>query len=173
MRSYWKSDAWWFSDSEGSGQPQRVRTLLVYSGAGRVQVAMGRDIIYGPQLSRLPHGFTYRAESGPANPALTAVTAGWVKTMAGFGVINDWEADPPASAIKAWVAVSGNLVIKESFRSVFVPHWFLILVFALMPGRRIYRWAKVRRRKKSGLCARCGYDMRGGGERCPECGVLR
>ncbi len=176
VRSYWRSDAWWFSDVEERAESRRVRTLLVYSGAGRVQLGIGRDILYGAQPSRPSHWFSYLVNRGPANPANTAVTAGWVKKFAGFGVINDWEVIPTGSAIKRWIAVSGGtLVIRESFRSVWAPHWFLAVVFAICPLRRVYLWRRVRVRSRGGRCLKCGYDMRGSGERCPECGegVLR
>jgi predicted amidophosphoribosyltransferase len=41
---------------------------------------------------------------------------------------------------------------------------------AAMPAKRFYVWARSRRRTRRGLCAGCGYDLRGGGQRCPECG---
>jgi hypothetical protein len=171
VRSYWRSDAWWFESAQESAQLRRVRIFLVYNGAGRVQLAMARNTLYGPESWRPRHWFTYRAGSGPANPANTAVTAGWVKTFAGFGVINDWQLAPPPAQIERWVTVSGTLVINDSFRSLFVPHWFLILVFGMMPARRIYQRVKSRRRRRWGLCEGCGYDLRGGGGRCPECGA--
>ncbi len=39
-----------------------------------------------------------------------------------------------------------------------------ILTYCLVPLRR------RRKRKKLGLCLKCGYDLRGSKHRCPECG---
>ena len=57
-----------------------------------------------------------------------------------------------------------------------VRHWqvmattaFLPLLWLAVHGRR----ARVRRRRKRrGLCRRCGYDLRASAGRCPECGAV-
>jgi hypothetical protein len=63
---------------------------------------------------------------------------------------------------------------------VATPIWPLVLTTAVLPAvwfarragteaRAVGRW----RRFRGGLCASCGYDLRGSAERCPECGVAR
>jgi hypothetical protein len=55
--------------------------------------------------------------------------------------------------------------------TVWLPHWLLMLFFSLMPVQAwMTRW-RDKRRKQRGLCATCGYDLRGSIDRCPECGL--
>ncbi len=57
-----------------------------------------------------------------------------------------------------------------------VPHWCLVLLFAVLPGRWLVvrrLAADARRRAEAGLCARCGYDLRATPSQCPECGAGR
>ena len=58
----------------------------------------------------------------------------------------------------------------DGFGRLFVPLWMpsglfaVLLVLCLLPlGRR-------RKRKKLGLCVKCGYDLRASKDQCPECG---
>jgi hypothetical protein len=59
--------------------------------------------------------------------------------------------------------------------AVMVPHWFPILLSAVLPAAwatRRYRRAKARRRVRQNLCPICGYDLRATPGRCPECGAV-
>jgi hypothetical protein len=49
-----------------------------------------------------------------------------------------------------------------------------IVVPASIPlWHALLKMQRRRRRRAAGLCEECGYDLRGSGERCPECGTLR
>jgi hypothetical protein len=57
-----------------------------------------------------------------------------------------------------------------------VPHWFLVLVTAIFPVRRLLaarRRTSRALRTSMGLCPDCGYDLRESPDRCPECGRAR
>src|SRR5262245_4698088 len=64
----------------------------------------------------------------------------------------------------------GYLRGDQSLRGVFFPHWFLALLFAVLPAARLRAMLRDRRRNRAGLCPACGYDLRATPERCPECG---
>ena len=50
---------------------------------------------------------------------------------------------------------------------VFIPLWVLVLLTGLPTG-----WLWWRERERPGLCASCGYDLRGNASGvCPECGA--
>jgi hypothetical protein len=58
--------------------------------------------------------------------------------------------------------------------SVRIPLWFIVPMLAMLPAARLFvliRNARRRRRRlRANQCLACGYDLRGGHERCPECG---
>lgn len=61
------------------------------------------------------------------------------------------------------------LRIFDSHWSVVIPLWAPTLLFAL-PLISIVPILRRRWRLKKHLCPKCGYDQRGSGNRCPECG---
>jgi hypothetical protein len=60
---------------------------------------------------------------------------------------------------------------RPSIRILMLPHWFLALLFAILPAFYLRAILRSRRRHRLGLCPRCGYDLRATPERCPECGT--
>lgn len=56
--------------------------------------------------------------------------------------------------------------------ALIMPHWFLVAVSAIPPGVWLFRRARERRRRTRNQCVRCGYDLRGTPDRCPECGMV-
>lgn len=63
--------------------------------------------------------------------------------------------------------------IEVSQRSLAVPLWPIAVVFALLPCAgliAVLHRGQRRLRMQTGRCAHCNYDLRGGHDRCPECG---
>ena len=56
------------------------------------------------------------------------------------------------------------------FCFVVLPHWIPILILGSLLGIFYLPMGRRRKRKKLGLCVKCGYDLRASKDRCPECG---
>jgi hypothetical protein len=50
--------------------------------------------------------------------------------------------------------------------------WFFCVAIILIAARRAAIARRARMRELTMLCIECGYDLRGGHERCPECGTV-
>src|SRR6267142_1570024 len=123
-------------------EPVRARTVMVYSGKGGIEAALVRERTYYSPEMPVPRGWRYKSAGSPTAPGQTPMELGWRKAAYGFGMEHDWS----------------------------TPNGFFNL--AGLPVKRTYLWTRSSRMKKQGLCAECGYDLRGGGERCPECGAI-
>jgi len=69
--------------------------------------------------------------------------------------------------------VWGNILITmplDDITYVAAPYWFLALLAATPAALKWRSVARLRRKRRLGLCLGCGYDLRGSPGRCPECG---
>lgn len=85
-----------------------------------------------------------------------------------------WRNEIIYSSIPPEIPLDGS-EYRETSYCASAPVWSLVLASGVFPalwlltaGQR--RW-RHRRRSKKGLCVRCGYDLRGTPDRCPECGA--
>jgi hypothetical protein len=68
--------------------------------------------------------------------------------------------------------ISGPVERSNAFwMKVLVPHWLVAMVAAFVSFLATLPDWRARRRRLKGLCVRCGYDLRGSPDQCPECGA--
>lgn len=62
-------------------------------------------------------------------------------------------------------------ISKDHVHQLILPYWMLAAPLAAVAVVTGLHAARLRRRRRPGLCCRCGYDLRASPERCPECGI--
>jgi len=119
------------------------------------QIGWPARCLWGWQKSRI---------GSPANPnAVGAATMRYYGHI-GLGVRSRVAFGPKVPAwrkVLVWYSMPVGLAVNTALYGA----WWLAVVLG---ARAVLRW----RRRRRGLCARCGYDLRGlgEGEVCPECG---
>jgi hypothetical protein len=71
---------------------------------------------------------------------------------------------------KATEARARELLNGTSYREWTIPAWAVTGAAGVLPVLWLSAWDRRRRLAREGRCVQCGYDLRAGPDRCPECG---
>ena len=72
---------------------------------------------------------------------------------------------------RSWMVEAYASVFGSKANIVTIPLWAPTLLFAILLVYQLLPVHRRRKRKKLGLCLKCGYDLRASKDRCPECGT--
>jgi hypothetical protein len=65
---------------------------------------------------------------------------------------------------------------EGKYLDIWFPIWPIVSLSGILPawmiGRMLWRCEITKIRKANGRCSKCGYDLRGTPDQCPECGTL-
>jgi hypothetical protein len=153
VRSYWVWDIV-TRDSYDHASEQR-RMYSVHSLHGRFAVC--RDTVTPWALTStvdLENIRTWRWRREPDRPLVIAADDLWLRM--GFG----WESTTTAVGARTFKT-----------HAISVPQPIVIAIVAILPSWWLRVVIQRKLRQRSGLCCKCGYDLRASPERCPECGA--
>jgi hypothetical protein len=152
-RSYWVRDIVGFGRHGGNCH-------VVQSILGRVHFLSDLD-------GGCEGGVTYSSDR-------LAADAIWNGGMSSYPRTMRWRAGVAYETYDGYVMGQPGLYpeIVTHHRLVVVPYGYFAGVFAILPARWVMTWRRRRDRRRRGVCAACGYDLRATPERCPECGAV-
>jgi hypothetical protein len=135
----------------------RVRPDFASARVGRSRWIIGlgpqRTFVLTDEPERIEEPFLNRQSNGPAPEVY------WRRFS--FTVVREGSPFPSFFACgPRWAVIAIAGVLPLAWLGLNVP-----------PALSLPRRLRERRRVRSGRCARCGYDLRGSTDRCPECGT--
>ena len=107
------------------------------------------NLTYLADAGRVPRGLYYQGFRG--------LTTWWVPRMTVAG--------KQITVHRFWWIRGGRL------QWCGISLWMPAVLCAILPCYNLLPFHRRRKRKKLGLCVKCGYDLRGSEDRCPECGT--
>jgi hypothetical protein len=129
-------------------------------------------------LAQADGSTTVQAASYATFDAKHSPSERWTEPPSGAQIDRDW---PGLKLISSPNLIRANwgsmkpVAGSGAYRSITVPGWLLPAALLLIPVARLIQKIRGvrrrRRRRRMQQCLDCGYDLRSGHERCPECGA--
>lgn len=171
VRGHWAGDVWQFKPGPVVDRtpaapmigPEQVwrRQYSIHCGRGSVQLIrreMQETSVDKPGRSIVPPNEAL-ADLAPV------VATDRSYHVAGFGYFRRDKQPFSRAGVSGWY---------WGFRVWTVPYWAVALTTAAPPALWAVRWSRRRRQRVRLMrrqCPQCGYDLRAGHDRCPECGA--
>ncbi len=109
----------------------------------------------------------------PSGLEKTASADLWSVSPADFAAVSDYLFDASNEKWRraGFCLADGVVAIWGwQFHAFIIPYWALLAGFAFLPALAMGRLFRGWRWRRNGRCRVCGYDLRHGTGRCPECG---
>jgi hypothetical protein len=179
VRSYWVADLVVRSGVAGDGALLRERVWGAYAERGQLAFCAQRyDVTFGAEadaaeasgLGAEDNGWAWR---GYRPPGVTApVHSFWRNHRLGIGTYASTTVTPAGTTlVGSRPAATRGMFTRLLW--VGAPCWLAVAFAAVLPAIWLARLGARRRdrRRRSGHCPACGYDLRATPGRCPECGT--
>jgi hypothetical protein len=158
VRSYWHSDAVVYVGPSGHLGVQWLRGRIV---GARDNWGTPRRRIHVESWP-VTDGVTWGDPNGATPAWLRRLQFDYEKYTASIAAVQGRPDDIGDDAEPPPVVYSSRII---------GPLWPACVVFSIAPLIWSTRHFRKRRRRRSGLCVSCGYDLRASPKRCPECGA--
>jgi hypothetical protein len=124
-------------------------------------------------LVTIPRGLRFSTWPEPQNPPGLTLTSTvyFVKNAWGAWVSPDEVGWSKLGFDLRAVQFSNHAAPEPRSAEVYVPFWAVLFTALLPPGILMVAWGRRSLRAYAGRCQQCGYNLRGGHIRCPECGA--
>ncbi len=135
---------------------------IQYWGRHHGAIALGTGCVtiyaYGP-MDRTPQVNEWQSEG------FDGFSTVWIPRISASSTVTRFGASSVTQHLFYYASPVGGWIVV-------IPLWLPTMAFIGVGGVPLVRTSHRRRkRKKLGLCVKCGYDLRGSKERCPECGT--
>src|ERR1051325_10960380 len=152
LRSYHRSDTLkWTGRVLNWKDVSKLRIVMIYSGQGCLELAVAQDPYWSARDAVIADPWQYVAQNYPEHPANAQIEFGYKRTWHNFGAITGGDEGTRTTTIVSMsidsyrnVAFGPGRVLGsvEHFQALSLPHWIFVLLFGLLPARKILRWIR-------------------------------